>query len=202
MCNTEQLTFDNTECSTDKEQRINEKFELLEQKKELLKKSIDSVCEDIANEYNLKYFKFVVEKSVLGTGKKENHSHAVSVSMQNTFSLRVYLNNNYRIEIRDKIIPFISFPNGISPKKMKSYPDSMIVEFIQTDDIFIKTCHQILIAAMEHYEPSEYFGCCGKYIKCSNAKKCLHDEPIYSKACAYRKNLEAGMIFYGKNANI
>ena len=47
------------------------------------------------------------------------------------------------------------------------------------------------------------FGCCSKFEKCSDSKKCLHDDYFYaSAACQYKKHLEAGQIFYGKNANI
>ena len=47
------------------------------------------------------------------------------------------------------------------------------------------------------------FGCCGKYVACSDAKKCLHDDYFYaSAACEYKRHLESGNIFYGKNANI
>ena len=46
------------------------------------------------------------------------------------------------------------------------------------------------------------FGCCSQFIKCSDAKKCLHANKLYSKACIYRDNLEHGRIFYGKNRNI
>jgi hypothetical protein len=46
----------------------------------------------------------------------------------------------------------------------------------------------------------ESFGCCSKYIECSDIRECLHkDDPEFS-GCMYRKNLEAGRIFYGKNA--
>lgn len=63
------------------------------------------------------------------------------------------------------------------------------------------------------------FGCCSRYRECSNAGECLiKDEehckkfPLLPKEswpdmielsahCAYRKNLESGRIFYGKNAN-
>lgn len=48
----------------------------------------------------------------------------------------------------------------------------------------------------------ERFGCCSRYEQCSDAKKCIHPDFILSRACAYRKNLEAGKIFYGKNRNI
>ena len=46
------------------------------------------------------------------------------------------------------------------------------------------------------------FGCCSLYEKCSDSKRCLHSNLLYSKACAYRGNLEKGLIFYGKNKNI
>lgn len=48
----------------------------------------------------------------------------------------------------------------------------------------------------------ERFGCCSRYEQCSDARKCIHPDFILSRACAYRKNLEAGKIFYGKNRNI
>lgn len=50
--------------------------------------------------------------------------------------------------------------------------------------------------SLSKFEPAEKFGCCGKYIECSKAKKCLHENQFYSRSCYYRKNLEAGRIFY------
>lgn len=46
------------------------------------------------------------------------------------------------------------------------------------------------------------FDCCAKFEQCSNDKKCLHDDIIYSSSCVYRKHLENGRIFYGENKNI
>ena len=46
------------------------------------------------------------------------------------------------------------------------------------------------------------FGCCSKYEKCSDYGRCIHENLLYSKACAYRSNLERGRVFYGKNRNI
>lgn len=48
----------------------------------------------------------------------------------------------------------------------------------------------------------ERFGCCSRYEQCSDAKECVHPDFILSRACAYRRNLEEGRIFYGKNRNI
>ena len=46
------------------------------------------------------------------------------------------------------------------------------------------------------------FGCCSHFIECSDAKKCVHENKLYSKACIYRDSLDKGRIFYGKNRNI
>ena len=49
---------------------------------------------------------------------------------------------------------------------------------------------------------TETFGCCNDFIRCSDAMKCLHSEDRFYNGCMYRKNLEAGRIFYGKNKNV
>ena len=52
-----------------------------------------------------------------------------------------------------------------------------------------------------HYASSVgSFGCCSSYRACSDAKACLVPHSDYYENCSYRKNLEAGIIFYGKNA--
>lgn len=49
---------------------------------------------------------------------------------------------------------------------------------------------------------TDSFGCCNDFQRCSDAQKCLHSEDRFYNGCMYRKNLEAGRIFYGKNKNI
>lgn len=46
------------------------------------------------------------------------------------------------------------------------------------------------------------YGCCHLYEECSNAKRCVSKEKFYATVCAYKRNLDAGRIFYGKNRNI
>lgn len=51
--------------------------------------------------------------------------------------------------------------------------------------------------ALDHYSSKAgSYGCCSKYIECSKAGKCLHENLLHSKGCSYRKNLENGNIFY------
>ena len=47
---------------------------------------------------------------------------------------------------------------------------------------------------------SDPFGCCSRYRACSDARCCVISDRDYSSFCLYRKNLEAGRIFYGKNS--
>lgn len=46
------------------------------------------------------------------------------------------------------------------------------------------------------------FGCCSKYEQCSDNRKCINNNIRLRFGCAYKKNLDSGKIFYGKNKNI
>ena len=47
----------------------------------------------------------------------------------------------------------------------------------------------------------ELFGCCSRYLECSDQKQCVHPDRVVARDCAYKRNLESGKIFYGKNKN-
>lgn len=51
-------------------------------------------------------------------------------------------------------------------------------------------------------EPVDNYGCCSRFIECSDALKCINPDKNLAKGCQYRKNLESDKIFYGKNKNI
>lgn len=51
-------------------------------------------------------------------------------------------------------------------------------------------------------EKVEEFGCCHDFVACSDARQCIHADDPENRGCVYRKNLEAGRIFYGKNCNV
>jgi hypothetical protein len=48
----------------------------------------------------------------------------------------------------------------------------------------------------------EAFGCCSKYMECSDSRNCIHDNFLFSLCCQYRLNLLENNIFYGKNATL
>lgn len=71
------------------------------------------------------------------------------------------------------------------------------IRFNKSSESMVDFIKQNVIYAIEHYQSkSSKFGCCAKYKECSKVGKCLHDNLLYSKACIYRSNLEAGKIFY------
>lgn len=41
-------------------------------------------------------------------------------------------------------------------------------------------------------EPVDNFGCCSRYIECSDALKCTNSDKKLAKGCQYKGNLESG----------
>lgn len=48
---------------------------------------------------------------------------------------------------------------------------------------------------------SDKIDCCHLYYECSLVKRCISTNPGIVSACTYKTKLEAGLIFYSKNAN-
>lgn len=81
------------------------------------------------------------------------------------------------------------------------YIKKATVRFPLSSNTLYDYLYKVFDYQLKQFEPSEKFGCCGKYLECSNAKECLYDEKFYARSCSYKSNLEAGRIFYGVNAN-
>lgn len=69
--------------------------------------------------------------------------------------------------------------------------------FEKDSDEFIECLIECIRTGISNYVPkADGFACCSRYEACSEAKKCIHPNLLYAKACQYRKNLEEGRIFY------
>lgn len=55
---------------------------------------------------------------------------------------------------------------------------------------------------IQYINNEENFGCCSKFVQCSDNLKCVNDDIRLRLSCMYKKNLDNGRIFYGKNKNI
>ena len=107
-------------------------------------------------------------------------------------SLVLYLKPNknyYELLIRRDRLPHISIPDTARIKESSdklyehilfNFNDSSIYNFVETNIHF----------CLENYTSSNTFSCCAP------SAKCVHPNTLYAKGCQYRKNLEAGNIFY------
>ncbi len=95
----------------------------------------------------------------------------------------------------------VDVPDTAEVKIPKSHDKARVI-FSRADDSVFQFIRENVLYCLATYESSSSFGCCDRFIACSDAGKCVHDNKIYSMGCKYRANLEAGRIFYGKNRNV
>ena len=133
------------------------------------------------------------------------NSHNVNRIGKNDTFLKYEYDKTLSLHIRDNYLKLLTIPNSALLKKTKA--DGLFTRIIFSSiednlDILGDLVRTIVKIGLDYYESGSSFGCCSQFIKCSDAKKCVHENKLYSKGCQYRKNLDAGRIFYGKNRNI
>lgn len=110
--------------------------------------------------------------------KGKKGCHYVSITVKSTMITRYGIPSDAECK-EDKDDPTISYLNSNNcTQSLEEHIQLIITDYI------------------ENYEPSDKFGCCHLYKECSAAKKCLHYDLFYARACWYRKNMESGRIFY------
>ena len=125
-------------------------------------------------------------------------SGVVSIRAKNTVCARIKLTGNlHYMEVKSENLPL--FNNG---QKEETNNDWARIEIDTIDDALAMTKPLSAIFVLVLTKEGAGFGCCSRYMQCSDEKKCLHPDFLTSLACAYKRNLEAGRIFYGKNRNI
>ncbi len=109
------------------------------------------------------------------------------------------------INVASSFLPKLPEGARVIPRENKDEgvdSDSRLLIPLDSPEIY-GFIRQIVSQKLSQYVSSAgTFGCCDRYIACSDAKKCIHPNRLYSTACAYRRNLENGRIFYGKNCNV
>lgn len=132
------------------------------------------------------------------TSKKDNTRNSIVLNFKNA--------SNQKIEllVGKKQFDNIDKPEEAEIKHLESDTLNVHILFsIEYSSALILYIKKLTEHALDNYKPiANTFGCCNKYIECSNEKHCIHENQLYSKACEYRKYLEAGIIFYGKNKTI
>ena len=100
------------------------------------------------------------------------------------------------VSVSDIIVNILNIPECAGVKKVPSNGYQTEIIFDVLDDRAEQLFREIILYYVEHFEPADRFGCCSKYRECSEARKCIHENQFYAKACWYRMNLEDGKIFY------
>lgn len=109
--------------------------------------------------------------------------------------------NNVTFQIQNRFLSEIAIPSSAKIKTTETEKVSNIV-FSLDDNSIYQFVKSVVLIGLKYYESNSSFSCCSQFTRCSDEKKCVHENKLYSKGCKYRKNLEAGRIFYGKNKNI
>lgn len=111
--------------------------------------------------------------------------------------LRYRVKNDYFSfpAIHEKVIP-----SNIPMFKSKSEPGYIRIAIEgEWESMFTETVIAVLTSELAMI-PAEW-GCCSRYEECSDARRCLHPDKVFSMGCSYRRNLLKDHIFYGVNAN-
>lgn len=98
--------------------------------------------------------------------------------------------------VKKNKLQLFNIPEDITVKNIASDTLNSYLIFTEITEPILNFIKELIFDYVNNFEPSEKFGCCHRYKECSEAKKCLHPDQFYSKACWYRKNLESGKIFY------
>lgn len=91
---------------------------------------------------------------------------------------------------------YLDLPTPGNPKALKR------IKMDTTGDVaaYLPEISAALQNEISNIKPD--FDCCSLYEACSDATHCVHPDADFSLKCGYRKVLQSGRIFYGKNRNI
>jgi len=114
------------------------------------------------------------------------------------FVIRINSRSQYIETAAEAAAEFVGrIPGAVATKTGYRFPIASQKTF---DDAY-----KALILAVYEYRKSMVvgvsFGCCNDFLKCSDAMKCIHMGNLQYAGCSYRRNIENGLIFYGKNKN-
>lgn len=181
---------------------VSKAFEECEKEKEEIRAYLSDVCNEVLEQQNFNSSSRIlnVEKSKLLNGKMENHVHAISISISGSLVIRICIQKGkYLVEYSKYIKDHLSNSYIDESQPIKNR-ESFLKFSLPKDEL--QAIKPMISTALQYYVSGEMFGCCSRYIECSNQKQCVHPDRFYAKACQYKVNLEQGRIFYGENRNI
>ena len=102
-----------------------------------------------------------------------------------------YINENILDSIKEKF-------ENVQYKEYDLYIRISIDDINQIDILENEIQDSFIEMFLQYMNTEESFGCCSKYVECSDAKHCVQTDVRLRCSCMYKKNLDSGKIFYGK----
>ncbi|MCR5201477.1 MAG: hypothetical protein K6D02_00090 [Lachnospiraceae bacterium] len=93
-------------------------------------------------------------------------------------------------------------PADFEVKYLESDPENVHIVVDKESKNLLPYIKDNALYSLANYTSKSSFSCCSYFEKCSNEGKCVHENKLYSTGCSYRRFLEVGKIFYGKNRNV
>lgn len=101
------------------------------------------------------------------------------------------------------------YPNGLSFFLCHGFDTRLSIPLGDSDDassykivdLHAPDAQALLVRRLDACGGTDSFGCCSRYLACSDAGHCVHPNIFRAQCCMYKKNLDAGKIFYGENAH-
>lgn len=145
--------------------------------------------------------KYIVDDGEPSIVMKINKSYA-SIFMFGILAFTIRVNSRTRVlDCKvDASLPFVGQIPGATIDKLSvaHFPIATSANDVCAVEEMIRAVYDACSKSVR----GDIFGCCNDFVRCSDAGACLkRNNPEYS-GCLYRKNLEAGRIFYGKNKTI
>jgi len=177
-----------------------------------LENRINNIFEDIIAKMELPKDSLYIHSNK-GKGKETSKSLCISnpeypkipyknnAQTKSAIILNISINHNIELVIKNVQFKALSIPDEAIIKVVNSDKEFTHVVFEEETQGLYDYIKAHTICCIDNYEFSDTFGCCSLYNECSDAKRCLHENKLYAKGCYYRKNLDSGQVFYGKNQN-
>lgn len=124
-----------------------------------------------------------------------------TVYMFNTKAFSIVLNAKAPYLESDKSIAFEHVANIPGARQLKNtarFPIASKIDAVPAIEALVQALYNYFSNRQTSFS---MMGCCNDFVRCSDAKECLHKDNADYSGCRYRRNLEAGRIYYGKNAN-
>ena len=133
---------------------------------------------------------------------KSNSDSSISVLLRNVLMYKIDSKSINSVIIKENTLKQFNLPCGSKSEKINS--SNGFTKIIFLPQVNIEDIKKLFAEIIEYNIfnfSTDFFGCCALYETCSNEKKCIHSDKLYATGCFYRRNLESGKIFYGKNKN-